>query len=108
MPLVYDRLRALARSRMRGERADQTLQATALVHEAYLRLVDGDALRHWDGRWHFFSAAAEAMRRRGPGHRRLGTPIGSGSFFCDRRRRACTGGAPCESRARPSTRLPVE
>ena len=63
LPLVYDRLRALARSRMRGERADQTLQATALVHEAYLRLVDRDAVQHWDGRWHFYAAAAEAMRR---------------------------------------------
>jgi RNA polymerase sigma factor (TIGR02999 family) len=63
LPLVYDRLRALARGRMRRERPDQTLQATALVHEAYLRLVDRDAVQHWDGRWHFFAAAAEAMRR---------------------------------------------
>ena len=63
LPLVYDRLRALARTRMRRERADQTLQATALVHEAYLRLVDRDAVQHWDGRWHFYAAAAEAMRR---------------------------------------------
>jgi RNA polymerase sigma factor (TIGR02999 family) len=63
LPLVYDRLRELARRRMRGERPDQTLQATALVHEAYLRLVDRDAVQHWDGRWHFFTAAAEAMRR---------------------------------------------
>ena len=63
LPLVYDRLRALAHSRMRQERSDQTLQATALVHEAYLRLVDRDAVQHWDGRWHFYAAAAEAMRR---------------------------------------------
>ena len=67
LPLVYEQLRALAASRMRQERPDQTLQATALVHEAYLRLVDardGDANgRQWDGRWHFFAAAAEAMRR---------------------------------------------
>ena len=63
LPLVYDRLRALARGRMRQERPDQTLQATALVHEAYLRLVDRDAVQHWDGRWHFYAAAAEAMRR---------------------------------------------
>jgi len=63
LPLVYDRLRDLARSRMRSERPDQTLQATALVHEAYLRLVDRDAVQHWDSRWHFYAAAAEAMRR---------------------------------------------
>jgi RNA polymerase sigma factor (TIGR02999 family) len=63
MPLVYDQLRAMARRRMREERPDQTLQATALVHEAYLRLVDRDAVQHWDGRGHFFAAAAEAMRR---------------------------------------------
>jgi len=63
MPLVYDQLRALAARKMRCERADQTLQATALVHEAYLRLVDTDRLQSWDNRWHFFGAAAEAMRR---------------------------------------------
>ena len=63
LPLVYDQLRALASRRMRAERPDQTLQATALVHEAYLRLVDADVVRNWDGRWHFYAAAAEAMRR---------------------------------------------
>jgi RNA polymerase sigma factor (TIGR02999 family) len=63
LPLVYDRLRDLARRRMRSERPDQTLQATALVHEAYLRLVDRDAVQRWDSRWHFYAAAAEAMRR---------------------------------------------
>jgi RNA polymerase sigma factor (TIGR02999 family) len=63
LPLVYDQLRRLARSKMRQERADQTLQATALVHEAYLRLVDEGGMQQWDGRWHFFAAAAEAMRR---------------------------------------------
>lgn len=63
LPLVYDRLRELAGRRMRSERADQTLQATALVHEAYVRLVDSSRLKQWDGRWHFFAAAAEAMRR---------------------------------------------
>ncbi len=61
LPLVYQELRRLARARMAGERAEHTLQATALVHEAYLRLL-GDDVR-WDGRGHFFSAAAEAMRR---------------------------------------------
>jgi RNA polymerase sigma factor (TIGR02999 family) len=63
LPLVYQQLRRLAVSHMRNERADQTLQATALVHEAYLRLADDTGGRQWDGRWHFFAAAAEAMRR---------------------------------------------
>jgi RNA polymerase sigma factor (TIGR02999 family) len=63
LPLVYERLRALAGRRMRGERPDQTLQATALVHEAYLRLVDATQVQRWESRWHFFAAAAEAMRR---------------------------------------------
>src|SRR5688572_10072191 len=62
LPLVYQELRRLARAHMAGERAEHTLQATALVHEAYLRLV-GDAGAHWDSHGHFFAAAAEAMRR---------------------------------------------
>lgn len=61
-PLVYDELRRLARAHMASERKEHTLQATALVHEAYLRLL-GSADPGWDGRGHFFSAAAEAMRR---------------------------------------------
>ena len=63
LPIVYDELRRLAASRMAAERSDHTLQSTALVHEAYVRLVDNDAAKHWDSRGHFFSAAAEAMRR---------------------------------------------
>lgn len=63
LPLVYDELRKLAAARMAKEEPGQTLQATALVHEAYIRLVDGEKARHWDSRGHFFSAAAEAMRR---------------------------------------------
>lgn len=63
LPLVYDELRKLAAARMVGERLDHTLQATALVHEAYLRLVDGEQARHWNSRGHFFAAAAESMRR---------------------------------------------
>ena len=88
LPLVYEQLRALAARKMRQEQAGHTLQATALVHEAYVRLIGdqgggADAAR-WDGRWHFFAAAAEAMRRilvdtarrrgrvkRGGGRRRL-------------------------------------
>jgi RNA polymerase sigma factor (TIGR02999 family) len=65
LPLVYDELRKLAAARLAHERPGQTLQATALVHEAYLRLIgpaDGER-PHWDGRKHFFAAAAEAMRR---------------------------------------------
>jgi len=63
LPLVYEELRTLAAVRMSQESPDHTLQATALVHEAYLRLVNGDRVQHWDSRGHFFSAAAEAMRR---------------------------------------------
>jgi RNA polymerase sigma factor (TIGR02999 family) len=63
LPLVYDELRKLAAQRLAEERPGQTLQATALVHEAYLRLVDAEHARRWDGRGHFFAAAAEAMRR---------------------------------------------
>jgi RNA polymerase sigma factor (TIGR02999 family) len=63
LPLVYNELRRLAAQRLSHERPGQTLQATALVHEAFLRLVDGAATRQWDSRGHFFAAAAEAMRR---------------------------------------------
>jgi RNA polymerase sigma factor (TIGR02999 family) len=63
LPLVYDELRKLARQRLAQEKPGQTLQATALVHEAYLRLVDVEKAQHWDSRGHFFVAAAEAMRR---------------------------------------------
>jgi RNA polymerase sigma factor (TIGR02999 family) len=63
LPLVYDELRRLAAAKLARERPGQTLQATALVHEAYLRLVDGPDAPHWNGRGHFFAAAAEAMRR---------------------------------------------
>jgi RNA polymerase sigma factor (TIGR02999 family) len=62
LPLVYDELRRLAAAQMAGEKPGQTLQATALVHEAYVRLVGGDAARRWAGRGHFLAAAAEAMR----------------------------------------------
>src|SRR5712691_5860501 len=63
LPLVYDELRKLAAQRLSREKPGQTLQATALVHEAYLRLVDVDGVQQWDSRGHFFAAAAEAMRR---------------------------------------------
>jgi RNA polymerase sigma factor (TIGR02999 family) len=63
LPLVYDELRRLAAQRLAQEKPGQTLQATALVREAYLRLVEGDTPQHWSGRGHFHAAAAEAMRR---------------------------------------------
>jgi len=84
LPLIYDELRKLAAARLANEPSGQTLQATALVHEAYLRLVGDDPSRAFDSRGHFFAAAAEAMRRilgdrardrrrkkRGGGHRRV-------------------------------------
>jgi len=63
LPLVYDELRKLAAAKMANEKPGQTLQATALVHDAYIRLVDLDKAQHWNSRGHFFGAAAEAMRR---------------------------------------------
>jgi RNA polymerase sigma factor (TIGR02999 family) len=63
LPLVYEELRKLAAAKLGHEKPGQTLQATALVHEAYLRLVDGDQAQHWSSRGHFFAAAAESMRR---------------------------------------------
>src|SRR5210317_183485 len=63
LPLVYEELRKLAAAKLAHEKPGQTLQATALVHDAYIRLVDVEKAQHWDSRGHFFSAAAEAMRR---------------------------------------------
>src|SRR5262249_20183157 len=63
LPLVYDELRKLAAQKLAQEKPGQTLEATALVHEAYLRLVDREKVQHWKSRGHFFAAAAEAMRR---------------------------------------------
>jgi RNA polymerase sigma factor (TIGR02999 family) len=84
LPIVYEELKRLAAARLAQERPGQTLQATALVHDAYLRLVDVERAQHWNSRGHFFSAAAEAMRRilidrarnkgrlkRGGGHKRI-------------------------------------
>ena len=63
LPLVYDELRQLAAQQLAQEKPGQTLEATALVHEAYVRLVDADKAQHWNSRGHFFTAAAQAMRR---------------------------------------------
>jgi RNA polymerase sigma factor (TIGR02999 family) len=70
LPLVYDELRILAAAKLANEKPGQTLQATALVHEAYLRLVGGGKEQDWNSRGHFFGAAAEAMRRILIGHAR--------------------------------------
>ncbi len=63
LPLVYDELKRIATAKMRSEKSDQTLQPTALVHEAFLRLVGEEDWKQWDGKGHFFAAASEAMRR---------------------------------------------
>lgn len=63
LPLVYNELRKLAAAKLANEKPGQTLQATALVHDAYIRLVDAEKAKHWNSRGHFFGAAAEAMRR---------------------------------------------
>src|SRR5215211_1106737 len=63
LPILYAELRKLAEQKLNLEKPGQTLQATALVHEAYLRLVDTEKVQHWNSRGHFFGAAAEAMRR---------------------------------------------
>src|SRR4051812_41597714 len=63
LPLVYDELRKLAAQKLAQEKPGQTLEATALVHEAYVRLLGAEKVQSWDGRGHFFAAAAEAMRR---------------------------------------------
>src|SRR5947209_17887980 len=79
LPLVYDELRRLAAHRLAGEGPGHTLQPTALVHEAYLKMVGADPQRPWNGRVHFFAAAAESMRRILIDHAR-------------RKHRACRGG----------------
>ena len=84
IPLVYDELRKLAAARLAHEEPGQTLQATALVHDAYLRLVDVEQAQRWNSRGHFFAAAAEAMRRilieraRGKGREKRGGRCGAG------------------------------
>ena len=74
LPLVYEELRRMAAQRIAQEKPGQTLQATALVHEAYLRLVDAEKAQHWNSRGHFFVAAAEAM----PGFSSIGRMTGNG------------------------------
>ncbi len=81
LPLVYDELRKLAAAKLSREKPGQTLQATALVHEAYLRLVGGRAGQNWNSRGHFFGAAAEAMRRILIGQARRKASIKAGGEF---------------------------
>ena len=95
-PLVYDQLRSLAARKLAQEAPGQTLQATALVHEVYVRLVDVDKVQHWHSRAHFFAAAAEAMRR----------------ILIEQARRKCTqrrgGRRPrCEIREADRVEIPV-
>ena len=115
LPLVYDELRKLAAQKMAHEQPGQTLEATALVHEAYLRLVGDDPKKPWDGRGHFFAAAAEAMRRilvdrardrrrqkRGGGRRRVRIDLDAAAVRSARRRPAGARRGP----ARPGSRGP--
>ncbi len=81
LPLVYDELRRLAAAKMSDERPDQTLQATALVHEAFVRLVDVENAQKWNSRGHFFAAAAEAMRRILVENARRGLRLKHGAAF---------------------------
>ena len=101
LPLVYDELRRLAALRLAQERPGQTLQPTALVHEAYLRLVGDDPGRPWHGRAHFFAAAAEAMRRIlvDRARRRASRKAGgrSGGWTSTTSRRTPTAGRTCRS-----------
>jgi len=94
LPLVYEELRKLAAARMVQESPDHTLQATALVHEAYVRLVDTDRTQHWDSRGHFFAAAGEAMRRILVESARRKARIRHGG---DRQRQPLSDGADVES-----------
>jgi RNA polymerase sigma factor (TIGR02999 family) len=98
LPLVYDELRKLAAARLADEKPGQTLQATALVHEAYLRLVGTEAVTSWDGRGHFFAAAAEAMRRIliDRARRRRRPKHGGGRGRVDLDSAAAIDGGPCD------------
>jgi RNA polymerase sigma factor (TIGR02999 family) len=81
LPLVYDELRKLAAVRLAQEKPGQTLEATALVHDAYIRLVDVEKVQHWNSRGHFFAAAAEAMRRILVEHARQKSSLKRGANF---------------------------
>ena len=98
LPLVYDELRRLAAERLARERPGQTLQATALVHEAYLRLVGAEQARDWNSRGHFFAAAAEAMRRIlvEKARRRQSTKHGGGRSRVDLEETAAYADEPAE------------
>ena len=120
LPLVYDELRKLAAARLADEKPGQTLQPTALVHEAYLRLVGATRADRWNGRGHFFAAAAEAMRRilvesrppQAPPHARGATGSGSTWTAPDGRRPgagrrpARPGRGPRPARPPPTRRRP--
>src|SRR5882672_12963781 len=105
LPLVYDELRKLAAQRLSQEKPGQTLEATALVHEAYLRRVGTREERHWDSRGHFFAAAAEAMRRIlvESARRSSGNPVETGSESL--RRAAASEWGPQPALARMPLRI---
>jgi RNA polymerase sigma factor (TIGR02999 family) len=96
LPLVYEELRKLAAQKLAQEKPGQTLEATALVHEAYLRLVDVQKAQHWDSRRHFFAAAAEAMRRIlvENARRKKRLKRGGGRQRCDLQEDDCVAPAP--------------
>lgn len=98
LPLVYDELRKLATAKLHQEQPGQTLQATALVHEAYVRLVDVPEVQHWNSRGHFFAAAAEAMRRIlvEQARRRNAAKRGGGAEHEALHESAITGGRPAD------------
>jgi RNA polymerase sigma factor (TIGR02999 family) len=98
LPLVYAELRTLAAAKLAHEKPGQTLQATALVHEAYLRVVGGNDAERWNGRGHFFAAAAEAMRRIlvEAARRKACVKRGGGARRCDADLTNLVGDQPCE------------
>ena len=103
LPLVYDELRKLAAARLADEKPGQTLQPTALVHEAYLRLVGDGQPADWDGRGHFFAAAAEAMRRILINRARERPPASEVAAWAGRHRAASAAGDGREADCSTST-----
>ena len=104
LPLVYDELRKLAADRLAREKPGQTLQATALVHEAYLRLVDNERAQHWDSRGHFFAAASFRNSSYTSGNS-CSAADGSPDSICDRMR--VTSDMDCSPRANRGSALSI-
>ena len=107
LPLVYDELRRLAAQKLAHEKPGQTLDATALVHEAYLRLVDVEQSQHWNSRGHFFAAAAEAMRRilvENARRKRSQKGGGDRDLLCQSVRQEFDGNGPANRYTQPTAR----